>query len=306
MLKTHDMYLSGDLEDAPQTTTLNDLTVCELITHGGLQAEKYIEPLQREENRRTAAGRGRTRMISDKDAKNEAKNKQSMRLKNSMPDFKDLDVPHELRAPTRYSVALRFSWRQKTPFFSRAVDEFGTIDNPVTRDTLTNQPVLHASGAKGMLRGLLCGELSETELREFFGNDREIKNQDDAWAGIVVPGDVVFSGKTKTEVFSPHVRTTQTADHPVSFEVVPVNADAQWDILIFDFRNRQKAIFPCAVRIVRAVNDLVTEIGLSAKRTSGLGLGTDLKVEIKTGGAFPISPGKHSIEDAVKIMEGWK
>lgn len=93
---------------------------------------------------------------------------------------------------------------------------------------------------------------------------------------------------------------TQVAKLPVSFEVVPAGVSAQWDILIFDFRNRQKEIFPRAVRIIQAVNVLVTEIGLSAKRTSGLGLGKDLTVEIKTGDVFPIPAGRHSCRSAGK------
>ena len=111
-----------------------------------------------------------------------------MKIKNTMPDYPQLGFNGDLTVPTRYSAALRFSWVLQSPFFSRAVDEFGTtIDNPVTRDTLTNQPILHASGAKGMLRNLLRSELDETELRELFGNERSIRNQDEAYAGIVIP-----------------------------------------------------------------------------------------------------------------------
>ena len=283
-MKTYDWYLHKDLaEDLKKP----DLTDCELIVHGGLLAENL-------------------RNISGKEAKNEIKRTLAMKIKNTMPNYPQLGFSGDLTVPTRYSVALRFSWVLQTPFFSRAVDEFGTIDNPITRDTLTNLPVLHASGAKGMLRGLLHNELDEDELRELFGNDREIKNQDDAYAGIVIPGDVVFNGKTKTEVFSPHVRATRTADHPVSFEVVPAGVSAQWDILVFDFRNRQKKIFPLAAKIIRSVNLLVTGIGLSAKRTSGLGLGRDLIVEIKTDKAFPVPAGKLPVDKAASFMEGLK
>ena len=301
-MKSYDSYLSRDLNTVLNSEQLTDLSDCELIVHGGLLQEQYIQILQKKEDERTQI-RGKCRTITEKDAKNEAKNKQAMKIKNSLTNYTDLAVTHNFLPPTKYSVAMTFSWTLKTPFFSRAIDEFGSIDNPVTRDTLSNMPLLHASGAKGMLRNALTGDISDADILELFGNDCEIKDQDAALAGCIVPGDVIFSHKTKTEIFSPHVRKTKTADHPVSSEVVPAGALATWELLLFDFRNKKEQMKPHLLTILKAVDFLVTELGMSAKRTSGLGVGTGLNVMMRSGGAFQLPTAQLPIAEAIKHVE---
>lgn len=304
-MKTHDFYLFCDTEKKINSSDLHDLQTCELIVHDGLLREKYREVLQEEEDRRTK-NHGQRRNISGNDAKNGAK-KRAMGVKNSMAQHPELAVPHRLLPPTRYSISLRLEWVLKTPFFSRSIEEFGAIDNPLTKDTLTNYPVLHGSGAKGMLRHIaVTNQLPEEEILALFGNTTDIKDAESAVSGVVVAGDVVFEGKSKLEVFSPHERDSRTAKLPVYFEVVPAEVKASWELLLFDFRNEKNVMASRAAVILKNACDLITILGMSAKSSSGFGIGKELMVSMKSGGAFQLPPGALEITRAIQILEDLK
>ena len=305
-MKTHDFYLFCDTEKEMKSSELHDLEICELIIHDGLLRKQYRDVIQEEENERVRQAGGKRREMTEKDAKNEAK-RRAMDVKNGMVQHPDLAVPHRLMPPTRYSISLRLEWVLKTPFFSRSTEEFGAIDNPLTKDTLTNYPVLHGSGAKGMLRHTaVANQVTEREVLTLFGNTTDIQDADAAIAGMVVTGDVIFESKSKLEVFSPHERDTRTAKLPVYFEVVPAGAKASWELLLFDFRDEKQRTASYAATVLRNACDLITVLGMSAKSSSGFGIGKELKVSMQSGGAVALPAQAMEIKQAIEILEKLK
>ena len=176
-------------------------------------------------------------------------------------------------------LALQLSWTLQTPFFSRSGNKFDAVDNPVSRDYLSNTPVLKASGAKGMLANLL--KMQDNSIAcELFG-EKNATDSDTGKKGNLIIGDVQFSS-TGHDIFSPHDRRFGVVDHPVGFEVVPAGSKAEWGIMVPSLTGenwRGTLVF-----LLRAIQALLWDYGLSAKRSSGYGIGTgEIQVTAKIG-----------------------
>lgn len=310
---TYDFYAHRD-----QGGTLEYLADFELIVHGQLLNDQWRKVLQQREDARQAQLRqknpNRSKVpppLQTDDAKNDAK--RSLIANRHFQTIHDALLPPRVGqiAPTATSLGMTFSWRLSTPFFSRGITEFCCIDNPVSRDRLTNCPVLHATGAKGMLRAAFASNQpgkDSPNILYLFGNDRDIKEAEQGHAGALVVGDVFFNTQTRNEIFSPHKRKTRTVDKPISFEMVPQDSIAQWGLLLFDYTVQPQNVLAELPGVLQAVDDLITIWGMSAKRSSGYGVGELVKVAFHPGSALALPEALRtgeelSLHDARKLLE---
>ncbi len=229
--------------------------------------------------------RGNRRTISQEDAKNEAK--QRFLNKNELREPKTnsqcwLSAESDV-LPNESSCGILAEWTLKTPFFSRGISEFSAVDNPVSRDRLSGVPVLYASGARGMLRHTYDGECLSEEISDLFGNDRELEDDEVGFAGCLNVGDVCFRGGTFAEIFTPHERASRTVQNPVFFEMVNKDVSAQWSLMLFDFKCCPKRIRELLPSVLSHMKYLIEELGMSAKRSSGYGIGKNLTVQLNPG-----------------------
>ena len=300
----HDFYAERDSRSTTKPEYEIDYILAARNTKGQINT-LIMQKLQQEEERRPVK---KHRRFNPDDAKNYAKDQILSKLtqKKCYPDFLPQDVSADL-LPNENCCGFHFSWTLKTPFFSRGIAEFSAVDNPISRDRLTEYPCLHASGAKGMLRHTFDPVADKDRILFLFGNDREVKSQADALAGSLVSTDVFFKcEKTFQEIISPHERPTRTVKLPVFFEMVKAGASAEWSIMLFDFANRTERIRESVPIVLEHVSDLILDLGMSAKRSSGYGVGKDLKVTVTPGSAlkFPASvKGTHPIEEAIKLVK---
>jgi hypothetical protein len=181
-------------------------------------------------------------------------------------------------------IGLSFEWRLVSPFFSRADIEMDVFDNPLSRDSLTLRPILRASGAKGML-GHVLRQNDETLAEELLGPcvKKMQSPHAEGSAGSLVVGDVVFD-KVGVDIFSPHERRFGVVDHPVSFEVVPEGAKAEWGLMLWERMPGTLDTPGLRARlnlILGSARDLLLSLGMSAKRTSGYGMAEPASLVIR-------------------------
>lgn len=246
---------------------------------GGRMNQTLRNELDQEEIQRTQS-RGNRMTSSKEDAKNEAKQRYKDESKSN-PQFLELVGCDEL--PNEGSCGILAEWTLKTPFFSRGISEFSAVDNPVSRDRLSGVPVLYASGARGMLRHTYDGECLSEEISDLFGNDRELEDDEVGFAGCLNVGDVCFRGGTFAEIFTPHERASRTVQNPVFFEMVNKDVSAQWSLMLFDFKCCPKRIRELLPSVLSHMKYLIEELGMSAKRSSGYGIGKNLTVQLNPG-----------------------
>jgi len=215
------------------------------------------------------------------DKKDKAKDRAKGLTKNWVAN-KDLEnylQPSDFPPLLKRTVSVKMNWKMKTPFFSRSNSEFSAIDNPIERDTLTGKPVLHASGMKGLLRAVMI-EKDKNVTFQLFGNDR--LDDDNISVGRMVIGDIMFD-KADTDMFAPHEREFGVVDHPVTFEIVPAKANAEWGFTIIEYSKNEIALKKALLLLFESLSDLLIDFGISAKRSSGYGLCDKIKFEIKIG-----------------------
>ncbi len=213
--------------------------------------------------------------------KNDAKGRAKGLTKNWVAN-KDLEnylQPSDFPPLLKRTVSVKMNWKMKTPFFSRSNSEFSAIDNPIERDTLTGKPVLHASGIKGLLRAVMI-EKDKNVTIQLFGNDR--LDDDNISVGRMVIGDIMFD-KADTDMFAPHEREFGVVDHPVTFEIVPAKANAEWGFTIIEYSKNEIDLKKALSLLLESLSDLLIDFGISAKRSSGYGLCEKIKLEIKIG-----------------------
>lgn len=265
------------------------------------------EELDKKEFARTRQ-KGHRRTSSPEDAKNEAKqrflNQKALREPRNSSQFHPSVEIDEL--PNEGSCGILAEWTLATPFFSRGISEFSAVDNPVSRDRLSGEPILHASGARGMLRHACDGACSPEEISDLFGNDRELESDEVGFSGFLNVGDVCFSGKTFAEIFTPHERKSRTVQNPVYFEMVDKGSLAKWGLMLFDFKCCPRRIRELLPLVLSRLKYLIEDLGMSAKRSSGYGIGGNLTVQLNSGAKLGIPDSlkcKLPIEDVLKKLE---
>lgn len=207
---------------------------------------------------------------------------------------------HEPSSPTllRDWIALSVTFQLQTPWFSKDDQPFHVLDNPVHRDHVFGAPFMPASSWKGLLRwaarmktGLLAhleannntleGWRDSPELVHLFGNERDKAARFQRGALAFRP---TWFDKVGFEVINPHDRAKKAGTKPILYEVVPPGTTGTLNVLYAPNPgastpnvNRQCAI----LRLLDAVESLITEYGFSAKRTSGWGVATVTKASLR-------------------------
>jgi CRISPR-associated protein Cmr2 len=195
-------------------------------------------------------------------------------------------------------LALTVTFQLQAPWFSKDDLPFHVLDNPGHRDHVFGAPFMPASSWKGLLRwaarmktGLLAhleannntltGWKDSTELVYLFGNERDESDHFQRGALAFRP---TWFDKVDFEVINPHDRTRKAGTKPILYEVVPPGATGTLNVLYAPTPSaaaagvdRQKAV----LLLVDAVEALITEYGFSAKRTSGWGVATITKANLR-------------------------
>jgi CRISPR-associated protein Cmr2 len=207
---------------------------------------------------------------------------------------------YEPPSPTllRDWLALAVTFQLQSPWFSKDDLPFHLLDNPVHRDHVFGAPFMPASSWKGLLRwatrmktGLLAhleannntltGWKDSTELVHLFGNERDEVEHFQRGALAFRP---TWFDKGAFEVINPHDRAKKAGTKPILYEVVPPGATGTLNVLYAPTPgvstpvvHRQKAV----LLLLDAVESLITEYGFSAKRTSGWGVATVTKANLR-------------------------
>lgn len=195
-------------------------------------------------------------------------------------------------------LALTVTFQLQAPWFSKDDLPFHVLDNPVHRDHVFGTPFMPASSWKGLLRwaarmktGLLAhleannntlqDWTDSAELVHLFGNERAEAEHFQRGALAFRP---TWFDKVGFEIINPHDRTKKAAIRPIIYEVVPPGAIGTLNVLYAPTPgtpapgvDRQKAV----LLLLDAVESLITEYGFSAKRTSGWGVATVTKVNLR-------------------------
>jgi CRISPR-associated protein Cmr2 len=207
---------------------------------------------------------------------------------------------YEPAAPTllRDWLALTVTFQLQAPWFSKDDLPFHVLDNAVHRDHVLGAPFMPASSWKGLLRwaarmktGLLAhleansnaltGWEDSDEVVHLFGNERDETKHFQRGALAFHP---TWFDKVAFEVINPHDRAKKAGTKPILYEVVPPGAAGTLNVLYAPTPgaaapgvDRQKAV----LRLLDAVESLLTEYGFSAKRTSGWGIATIKKANLR-------------------------
>ncbi len=188
------------------------------------------------------------------------------------------------------AVQLTFQWTTETPFFSHADNKFDVFDNPLARDLFSGRPYQKVSGAKGMLRHWMKFQ-EQPDTETIFGLSGD---DDGGHSALAVCGDVYFD-QSSADLISPHNRISGGAVQPIFFEVVPEDAKAEWQILVWPRHGQRNNLAADICTIAVYVERLLTEAGMSAKRTIGFGEGRIDSLTVRLGvcaGAAFNTPGE--------------
>jgi CRISPR-associated protein Cmr2 len=207
---------------------------------------------------------------------------------------------YEPSSPTllRDWLALSVTFQLQAPWFSKDDLPFHVLDNPVHRDHVFGAPFMPASSWKGLLRwaarmrtGLLAhleannntltSWKDSVEVVHLFGNERDEAEHFERGALAFRP---TWFDKVGFEVINPHDRARKAGIKPILYEVVPPVATGTLSVLYAPVPgettkivNRQEAV----LLLLDAVESLITEYGFSAKRTSGWGVATITKANLR-------------------------
>lgn len=207
---------------------------------------------------------------------------------------------YEPSSPTllRDWIALSVTFQLQAPWFSKDDLPFHVLDNPVHRDHVFGAPFMPASSWKGLLRwaarmriGLLAhleannntltNWQDSAEVIHLFGNERDQAEHFQRGALAFRP---TWFDKAGFEVINPHDRAKKAGTKPILYEVVPPGATGTLNVLYAPTPgastpvvSRQKAV----LLLLDAVESLITEYGFSAKRTSGWGVATVTKANLR-------------------------
>ena len=206
---------------------------------------------------------------------------------------------YEPSAPTllRGWLTISVAFQLQAPWFSKDDLPFHVLDNPVHRDHVFGAPFIPASSWKGLLRwaarmktGLLAhletnentlnGWKDSTELLHLFGNERDEAEHFQRGSLAFRP---TWFDNVGFEVINPHERAKKAGTKPILYEVVPTGATGTLNVLYAPTpgaaagMDRQKAV----LLLLNAVETLITEYGFSAKRTSGWGIATVNKANLR-------------------------
>ncbi|MGC8876852.1 RAMP superfamily CRISPR-associated protein [Thermus sp.] len=211
----------------------------------------------------------------------------------------DLDFrPEFSKLPSSHQIALQVDFELLTPWYSKDDRVFHLLDNPVRKDRVFGVPFMAASSWKGLLRwtcrmqaGLrehlqkhktMDGWHDPDWILHLFGNEKGEDEEFSRGALVLYP---TWFDRIGFEVINPHSRERRAGTKPIYYEVVPGRRPkknpgeyaeggkgtlsllyAPWPGM--EFSADPKEALP---KLLKALEDLLTIYGISAKRTVGWG-----------------------------------
>ena len=184
-------------------------------------------------------------------------------------------------------LAFQVDFELLTPWYSRDDRLFHVMDNPVRKDRVFGVPFMAASSWKGLLRwacrmqeGLLeylgkhNGKMDNWRdpdwILHLFGNEKGEGEEFSRGALVFYP---TWFDKIGFEVINPHSRERRAGTQPIYYEVVPPGAKGTLSLLYAPWPGMKPYAKPGDVlpELLKAVEELLTTYGISAKRTVGWG-----------------------------------
>jgi CRISPR-associated protein Cmr2 len=238
------------------------------------------------------------------DAKNDARLCYIERAKKDFPSGFTLKGAQLIFEPSfdslkfKNAIGIEIHFTLKTPWYSKDDRPFHVLDNPVKKDWVFGIPYMSATDWKGMLRWACRMQVPEFNehlkgkipwkdpawIIHLFGNEKDEKKDFLQGALRFFP---TFFNKVNFEVINPHSRTTKAGTLPIYYEVVPNGTSGILYLLytparpkgtVEKFGERKECLF----KLIDAINILLTEYGISAKRTAGWGACKIEKYILKT------------------------
>lgn len=209
-----------------------------------------------------------------------------------------LALPTDLHLDTAFSNLPNASWlgfevafTLATPWYSKDDRPFHVMDNPVRKDRVFGVPFMAAASWKGLVRwafrmgaGLAGPEPEQNaerkrkalaQERHLFGNEKGSSQDFTRGALAFYP---TWFDRIGFEVINPHSRKTRAGTQPIYYEVVPPGTTGTLRLLYAPVPGAAERDGVDAretlVRLLDAVEKLLTLYGFSAKRTAGWGSAT--------------------------------
>ncbi len=197
-----------------------------------------------------------------------------------------------LGLPIKYSFSLHVKFTLQKPYISKDDEGFYIHDNPVSKEKVFKVPYIRASSWKGNLLWAAkeANNLSEDDekITRIFGNKKGEESQEKLKKGRLYTYPTFFN-RISLDIINPHDRETKTGKNPITLEVVPPETDGDLYLLYVPFEmigenedRVKEEIKEDLLIICKAVRALLTEYGMSAKRTSGYGSALIGGIEFKS------------------------
>ena len=206
----------------------------------------------------------------------------------NLPDLISQTKPDFSILPSATWLAFQVDFELLTPWYSKDDRVFHVMDNPVRKDRVFGVPFMAASSWKGMLRWAfrmhtkLIGPEKESDEEKrkqaqawelhLFGNEKGEEDHEKLHQGALVFYPTWFD-KIGFEVINPHSRERRAGIQPIYYEVVPPGGKGTLSLLYAPWPGMKPEATPQDVipKLLEAVEDLLTNYGISAKRTVGWG-----------------------------------
>jgi CRISPR-associated protein Cmr2 len=187
-------------------------------------------------------------------------------------------------------LGLEVDFELLTPWYSRDDRVFHVLDNPVRKDRLFGVPYMSAASWKGMLRWACRMQAGLREhlqngksfedwndppwVLHLFGHERAKSMHEEFRQGALVFYPTWFD-RIGFEVINPHSRRRRAGTQPIHYEVVPPGARGTLSLLYAPLPGaaRQNGVTATEAieKLLKAVRELLTTYGISARRTVGWG-----------------------------------
>ena len=183
--------------------------------------------------------------------------------------------------------ALEVEFELLTPWYSKDDRVFHVMDNLVRKDRVFGVPFMAASSWKGLLRwacrmqvglrehlrkneGRLEGWRDPDWILHLFGNE---KGEEEAFHQGALVFYPTWFDKIGFEVINPHSRERRAGTQPIYYEVVPPGAKGTLYLLYAPWAGMKPYVNPeeFLSTLLEAVETLLANYGISAKRTAGWG-----------------------------------
>jgi CRISPR/Cas system CMR subunit Cmr6 (Cas7 group RAMP superfamily) len=191
------------------------------------------------------------------------------------------DFHYDSKVLPRSSFFLHVRFILQKPFISKDDEGFYIHDNPLSKEKVFKIPYIRASSWKGGLRWAFgkANKLPEDDERTLrtFGNKKGEENSENLRKGRLYTYPTFFD-KISLDIINPHDRIARAGKNPITLEVVPKGREGDLYLLYVPFdkigedeKETKEEIETDLLFLCRAIRAILTEYGMSAKRTSGYG-----------------------------------